>query len=366
MGITVERISKAYEGNTALDDVSLELSDGSFVTLLGETGAGKTTLLRIMCGIDRPDKGRVYYDDRDVTSLAVQKRDVAMVYQEFVNYPSMTLYENIASPLRIAKKKYSGTEIDRRVRENAELLGLSGVLDHYPEEVSGGQKQRTAIARALAKDTRFIFLDEPLANLDYKLREELRGELKTILNRKGGLVVYATPEAVDALSMSSHVAYLEDGRLYQFGTLEEVYRKPKYVEVGSYFSYPTMNIMEARVVRDQDRCFLQVTDEIVVDVSDLRERLTEERYLMGLRAYNLYTHKLKEGMVSFRAEVELSEELGSDTELHIRHDGLQLIVLMQQVVKYPPGTEIEVFLDPTRIFLFSAKERTLVLKTFKE
>jgi glycerol transport system ATP-binding protein len=366
MGITVERISKSYARNTALDDVSLELADGSFVTLLGETGAGKTTLLRIMCGVDRPDKGRVYYDGRDVTNLAVQKRDVAMVYQEFVNYPSMTLYENIASPLRIAKQKLSRTEIDRRVKENAELLGLSGVLDHYPEEVSGGQKQRTAIARALAKDTRFIFLDEPLANLDYKLREELRGELKTILSRKGGLVVYATPEVVDALSMSSHVAYLEEGRLYQFGTLEDVYRKPEYVEVGSYFSYPTMNIMEVQVVRDRDRTFLKATEEILVDVSPYRERIKESEYLMGVRAYNLYTHRIKGNMVPFRARVELSEKLGSDTELHIRHNDLQLIVLMQEVVNYPPGTEIDVYLDPTRIFLFSARERTLVLKTFEE
>jgi glycerol transport system ATP-binding protein len=366
MGIRVEGISKYYSGKAALQDVSLDLEDGSFVTLLGETGAGKTSLLRIMCGIERPDKGRVSYDGRDVTNLAVQKRDVAMVYQEFVNYPSMTLYENIASPLRIAKTKHSKQDIDRRVRQNAELLGLSSVLDHYPEEVSGGQKQRTAIARALAKDSKFIFLDEPLANLDYKLREELRGELKTILSRKGGLVVYATPEAVDALSMSTHVAYLEGGHLYQFGTLEEVYRTPASMEVGAYFSYPTMNIMPAQVERDQGRTWLRVSTEISVEANSFSERLQEDQYLMGLRAYNLYTRQIKENMVHFRATVELSEELGSDTELHIRHHGLRFVVLMQEVVKYPPGTEIDIFLDPTRIFLFSVTDHSFILKTFEE
>jgi glycerol transport system ATP-binding protein len=366
MGITVENVVKTYDDNPALRGISLDLADGSFVTLLGETGAGKTTMLRIMCGIDRPDRGRVYYDGRDVTRVPVQKRDVAMVYQEFVNYPSMTLYENIASPLRIAGKKRSRKEIDRTVRQTAELLGLSGVLDHYPEEVSGGQKQRTAIARALAKGTRFIFLDEPLANLDYKLREELRGELKTILSRMGGLVVYATPEPVDALSMSTHVAYLEDGRLYQYGTLEEVYRTPAYMEVGAYFSYPTMNVMRARIVRDQDRTLLRASEEIRVDVTAYRERLREEEYLMGIRAYNLYTSRIMDNMISFRAEVELSEELGSDTELHIRHHDLRLIVLLQEVVRYPPGTQIDIHLDPGRIFLFSAQDRTLVLKTFEE
>jgi glycerol transport system ATP-binding protein len=344
----------------------MDIEDGAFVTLLGATGAGKTTFLRILCGIERPDSGKVFYDGTEVTNTPVQKRNVAMVYQEFINYPSMSIFDNIASPLRIAKTKYSKAEIDRRVRQTAEMLGLSAVLSHYPEEVSGGQKQRTAIARALAKDTKFIFLDEPLANLDYKLREELRGELKTILGQKGGVVVYATPEPVDALSMSTHVGYFESGELLQYGELEEVYRKPRQVEVGAYFSYPTMNIMEARVVQDQGRTHLRVSEAISIDVTSFADRLREPEYLVGVRAYNLHTHTDKTDMIPFQATLELSEELGSDTELHFRHKDLRFVMLMQEVVRYPLGTEVTVYMDPKRLFLYSKNTKDLVLKTFTE
>ncbi len=364
MGIAAQNISKSFDNKPVLNNVSLDIEDGAFVTLLGATGAGKTTLLRILCGIEKPDSGRVFYDNQDVTRVPVQKRGVAMVYQEFINYPSLTIFENIASPLRISKRKYSKKEIDRRVRETAELLGLTGILKHFPEEVSGGQKQRTAIARALAKDTKFIFLDEPLANLDYKLREELRGELKTILGQKGGVVVYATPEPVDALSMSTHVAYFESGSLLQYGDLDQVYRKPKQVEVGAYFSYPTMNIMEARVIRDGDRTLLQISDEIRIDATPFADRLQEQEYLVGVRAYNLHTHAVGKDMIPFQATLELSEELGSDTELHLKHEQLQLVMLMQEVVRYPVGTSITVYMDPSRLFLYSKQTKSLVLKTF--
>ena len=149
MSISVANICKAYQGQPALQNVSLSLEEGSFATLLGATGAGKTCLLRIMAGIERPDSGQVFYDGQDVTNVPVRKRNVAMVYQEFVNYPSLTIYENIASPLRVAKAA-SKAEIDRQVRENAELLGLTQVLNHYPEEVSGGQKQRDSAVKCRA------------------------------------------------------------------------------------------------------------------------------------------------------------------------------------------------------------------------
>ncbi len=365
MGIGVFNIEKSYEADVALNDVSMEIEDGAFVTLLGATGAGKTTLLRIMAGIDRPDKGLVFYDGKDVTDVPVQKRNIAMVYQEFVNYPSMTIYENIASPLRVSKPRYSKTDIDKQVRYHAELLGLTAVLNHYPEEVSGGQKQRTAIARALIKDTRFIFLDEPLANLDYKLREELRGELKTLLQQKGGAVVYATPESVDALSMSTDVAYFEEGRLLQYGPLQEVYHNPAYVEVGAYFSYPTMNIMEAHKITEQGKTSLSISDEIRIDVTEFRDRLQAQQYLVGVRAYNLYTSSQNgRGLIPFSATVELAEELGSDTELHVRHQELVLVVLMQEVARFPIGTEITGYLDPSRLFIYDRETRQLVLKTF--
>ena len=363
MGIVVDGITKKYDGRDVLKNVSLEIEDGAFATLLGESDAGKTTLLRVIAGIEHPDKGKIWYDGEDVTRLPVQKRSVAMVYQQFVNYPSMTVYENIASPLRVSKTRYGKEDIDRRVRENADLLGLSHVLDHYPEEISGGQKQRTAIARALAKEATFTFLDEPLANLDYKLREELRGELKNILRQKGGVVVYATPEPADALSMATHVGYLQEGELLQFGPLDTVYLHPCLADVGIYFSYPTMNILSAQLVQGNGRTVLKVSDELEVDVTEFQDKLREKEYLLGVRAYNLKTQKEREDMLPLTATVTLSEELGSDTELHLEHQGIPLVVLIQEFVRHPIGTEIEIFLDPKRLYVFEKASRKLVVKT---
>jgi glycerol transport system ATP-binding protein len=336
------------------------------MTILGPSDAGKTTLLRIMCGIDTPDSGRVIFDGEDVTKKKVQDLPVSMVYQQFVNYPSMTVYENIASPLRVSKKKYSKEEIDRKVRENAELLGLTGVLGHYPEEVSGGQKQRMAIARALTKEAKFTFLDEPLANLDYKLREELRGELKRILQRKGGLVVYATPDPVDVLSMASHVAYLQDGECLQIGEMEDVYRFPKLADVGNYFSYPSMNLMDGTLHIHEDKYVLHLSDEVSIDLTKFKDRLKKSNYLVGIRAYNLKFEKEREDMIPFPATVQLAEQIGSDTELHLKHHDMPLVMLVSEFHRSELDETVEVYLDPERLFLYDEETRELVLKTNEE
>ncbi len=367
MGITAENITKVFEGKPFLQNVSLEIHDGDFVTLLGPTGAGKTTLMRIMAGIERPSQGRIYYDDHDVTDVPVQQREIAMVYQQFINYPSMTIYENIASPLRISKKKFSRRDIDQKVKTTAELMGIAHVLEHYPEEVSGGQQQRTAIARALAKESKYIFLDEPLANLDYKLREELRGELKRIFRSKGGAVIYATPEPVDALAMGTHVGVMLDGEIQQYGPVKEVYHNPEFIEVASYFSYPTMNMFDAELVSEAGQSYLRVSEELQVNVTPFLERLTKKEYVLGIHAHALSTEHEREDMIGIQATVELSEVVGSDTELHLTHnDAFRVIVLMQKFVSYEIGDKIDIYCDPQRFFIYDKASRKLVTKTFQE
>ena len=363
MGIAVDKVCKSFKHKQALNDVSLEVRDGEFMTLLGQTGAGKTTLMRIMLGIDKPDSGRVYYDGEDVTDVPVQKRSVAMVYQAFINYPSLTVYENIASPLRISPQKLSNAEIDRIVRDNAALLGITEILNHRPSEISGGQQQRTAIARALTKGSKYIFLDEPLGNLDYKLREELRGELKTIFRKKEGAIVYATPDPIDALSMATNVAFVHDGRVLCSGPVGEVYDNPQFVEVGAYFSYPTMNIFEAKRVAEQGKLFLKVTGELKVNVDALKDVLADDEYFIGIRAHSISTHREKENMISVRGKVELMEVVGSDYELHLSHNGVSMISLMQRFVSYEMGQEVQAYLDAKCFFVYSKNTRRLVAKT---
>lgn len=364
MGIVVENVTKLHQaGYAKLENVNLEINDGDFSVLLAPTGSGKTTLLRLLAGIERPSSGRILFDGVDVTKVPVQKRNIAMVYQQFVNYPSFTIYENIASPLRVAKDKLSEKEIDRRVRENAELLGISHILDHLPQEVSGGQQQRTALARALSKGTKYVFLDEPLANLDYKLREELRGELKLIFREKGGALVYATPEPIDALGMASHVGFMHEGKILQYGPVKEVYHNPQYVEVGEYFSYPTMNILEGRKIEEDGHLYIKATEQFKIDVTHLRETLKKEKYFLGIHAHMVTTNRESEALVEIDGTVQLSEAVGSDTELHVDHRGKTIIVLMQEMVSYGIGETITLYLDPARFYIFDTETHKLCAKT---
>lgn len=198
MALVIENVTKMIGSECHINDISLKFEPGTFNVLLGRTLSGKTSLMRLMAGLDKPTKGRILMGDRDLTRTPVQKRNVAMVYQQFINYPSLSVYANIASPLKIAKA--SAAEVDRRVHEVAEILHIEPLLKRFPGELSGGQQQRTAMARALVKDAELLLLDEPLANLDYKLREELRGELRNLFDRRKSIVVYATTEPLEALS----------------------------------------------------------------------------------------------------------------------------------------------------------------------
>ena len=204
--------------------------------LLGPTLAGKTTLMRLMAGLDRPTTGRLIESGVDVTNVPVRRRSVAMVYQQFINYPSLTVYENIASPLRVAGVGHA--EIDTRVKEAARLLRLENLLQRLPAQLSGGQQQRTAIARALVKRARLVLLDEPLANLDYKLREELREELPRIFVQTGAVLVYATTEPTEALLLAGTTITLHEGRVSQVGPTSRVYRRPENIEAARVFSDP--------------------------------------------------------------------------------------------------------------------------------
>ena len=230
MTFVLENISLSVGQETVIDDVSLTLDQGSMNVLLGPTLSGKTTLMRLMAGLDRPTAGRLIEGGLDVTKVPVRRRSVAMVHQQFVNYPSLTVYENIASPLRVAG--VSRPEIDTHVKEAARLLRLDNLLQRLPAQLSGGQQQRTAIARALVKHAKLVLLDEPLANLDYKLREELREELPRIFAQTGAVLVYATTEPTEALLLAGTTITLHEGRVSQVGPTARAYRRPENIEAA--------------------------------------------------------------------------------------------------------------------------------------
>src|SRR6201992_2378723 len=241
MSVTLDHVTRLVDGVPTIRDISLTLQRGTLSVLLGPTLSGKTSIMRLLAGLDKPSSGRVLVDDKDVTGFDVRKRSVAMVYQQFINYPSLTVYENIASPLRVQGKPKA--EIEKRVQEAAQLLKLEPYLDRTPLQLSGGQQQRTAIAGALVKGADLVLLHAPLANLDYKLREELRTELPRIFEASGAIFVYATTEPSEALLLGGRTVCMWEGEVLQTGDTSKVYRHPETLRVAQVFSDPPLNVV---------------------------------------------------------------------------------------------------------------------------
>lgn len=351
MELILDKVSKIEEGETHIAEASLTLKPGAVNVLLGPTLAGKTSLMRLMAGLDRPSSGRIFVNGRDVTGLPVRSRDVAMVYQQFINYPTLSVYENIASPLRVARLPKA--EIETRVRDAARLLKLDSMLDRLPAELSGGQQQRTAIARALVRGAGLVLMDEPLANLDYKLREELREELPRIFTATGSVFVYATTEPSEALLLGGNTAAMYEGRIAQFGPTAELYHRPANLVAARVFSDPPLNQIGAlRTLSD-----LQLETGHSLPMTASLSGLREGRYIIGFRAHHLLLERPRGEYVALPATVAVSEITGSETYVHVDVGALRWVALAGGVRSYEPGQRIEVFLESRRLFAFTADGR---------
>lgn len=350
MSLMLDNVSRVVGGETHIAPVDLELESGSLSLLLGLTLSGKTSLMRLMAGLDKPTTGRILVDGKDVTGRAVRKRNVAMVYQQFINYPSLTVYENIASPLRIAGM--SSAEIDRRVRAEAERLRIEAMLDRLPAELSGGQQQRTAMARALVRDAELVLLDEPLVNLDYKLRETLREELPRALEGRRSMVVYATTDPWEALSFGGRTAVLEQGRLLQYDYAAAVYAAPATTHVASVFSDPPMNIVAGELTAEE----LRLGDLLRAGRPPALANLDAGDYLFGIRPAHLAVNEERVDH-SFRAEVDVTEISGSDTYVHCRVADRAWVAVQPGVHAHELGAPIQLGFDIEKLFVFERNGR---------
>lgn len=344
MGISLYNIDKIVGREIHLKDISLEFESGSRNVFLGRTLAGKTSLMRIMAGIDRPTRGKVLIDGRDVTGVSVRKRSVAMVYQQFINYPSLTVYKNIASPLKVSGVPQA--EIDRRVRETAEMLHLEDMLDRLPAELSGGQQQRIAIARALVKEAQLLLLDEPLVNLDYKLREELRIELQEIFEQREAIVVYSTTEPTEALMLGGNVVVMDEGRIIQTGPTPNVYHNPATTKVAEVFSDPPINYLPCTV---QDRT-ARLGNDIEFPLTDHLQSLSAAQYIFGVRSNHLALNRTRAEDTEIRTKVDLSEINGSETFIHVHYENSKLVVQENGVHPRRMGKEISIYVNPSSFF----------------
>ncbi len=342
-------IRKKVGAETWLYPLDLSLRESAVTILLGATRSGKTTLMRVMAGLDAPSAGRVLVDGQDVTGVPVRRRNVAMVYQQFINYPSMTVADNIASPLRLRGQR----DVMARVQAVARTLHIQEFLDRLPAELSGGQQQRVALARALVKDAPLMLLDEPLVNLDYKLREDLREELGAMFAQGRSTVVYATTEPGEALLLGGHTAVLDRGELLQYGPTIEVFQRPASMRVARAFSDPPMNFMAAHA----DASAIHVSGS-----ADLRlpsgPDVPAGAVTLGLRAADLSLQE-SDGDCRIPGQVQLAEISGSATYVHAQTPIGNLVAHLPGVRHHRLGDVITLHFSSRKAYLFGPDEKLL-------
>ncbi|MEL6449912.1 MAG: ABC transporter ATP-binding protein [Pseudomonadota bacterium] len=347
MTLELTNVSKVVNGQTHIYPTDLKLDKGTMNVLLGPTSSGKTSLMRLMAGLDTPATGRILWQGTDVTDVKVQDRQVAMVYQQFINYPSMTVYDNIASPLRLMAR--SAAEIDAAVKKSADLMQLSPMLGRKPLELSGGQQQRCALARALVKEAGLVLLDEPLANLDYKLREELRIEIPKIFEEAGSIFVYATTEPEEALLLGGNTATLWEGRITQFGPTPTVYRQPIDATTARVFSDPPMNFLQVSKTGNR----VMFGDGQSAPAAGTMEHLPDGRYQAGFRPNHVEILSKSASSMAFETRLVVTELTGSETFVHLDHHGETWVGLVHGIHDLELGAALTVYLDPAHVYIFS-------------
>jgi multiple sugar transport system ATP-binding protein len=352
--LTIRNLTKRFGKITAVSNLSLEAESGAITVLLGPSGAGKTTTLRCIAGLERPDAGEIIIGETIVNELPPQKRDVALVFQNFSLYPRYTVFENIASPLRI--RNFTSAEIEARVKEVARMLRIDHLLERKPLHISGGEMQRVAIARALVRNPQLFLLDEPLTNLDAKIRESMRTELKRLQAETGATFFYATPDQAEALSMGDKIAVIRHGHLLQVGTPVDIYQRPENVFVADFVGSPPMNFIPAEIKGESALDVgpgifsLTLHQETAVSLKKARS----SRVILGIRPEHLEILPQQEAE-SYPATLEVVEPLGTYRVFSLRIDKRVIRVRSAEKLPYQPGDKVYFRFDVRKVHLFDAQ-----------
>jgi multiple sugar transport system ATP-binding protein len=318
--VALKGVSKRFGRNLAVDEIDLAIADGEFVVLLGPTGAGKTTTLRLVAGLERPDAGSVFISGRDVTGTEPAARDVTFVFQQYSLYPHLSVFDNLAFPLRSPVRRVPEAEIGRRVREVAELLRIPQKLENRATQLSGGEMQRVAIGRALVRQPAVYLMDEPLSSLDAKLRADLRLELKRIQQDVGATILYVTHDQIEAMTMANRIGILNQGRLVQIGTPREIYESPKNLYVAARLGQPAINLFPAGLLAD--------------------DRAPAAARTIGARTEHFRIARATNG--KSHATVDWIEHLGDQTHLHVTMSGHKLVTLVDSAEELSAGDAVTI------------------------
>jgi glycerol transport system ATP-binding protein len=351
MTLELKQVAKRVGADMHIYPTDLTLDRGTFNVLLGTTLAGKTTMMQLMAGIQKPTQGEIWFDGKDVTKTPVQKRNVSVVYQQFINYPNYNVYDNIASPLRVLRMNEN--EVKSRVGKFAELLRLTPMLNRKPSELSGGQQQRTALARALVKDADLVLLDEPLANLDFKLREELREDLPKLFHDRDCIVVYATTEPSEALLFGGFTAAMHEGRVTQFGPTGETYRNPHDLTTARVFSEPPMNVAQVKKAGSQ----FSLDGAVSWPASGKLPGLADGDYMFAIRPHHVAPEPIGNAPVKVAGTIKVTELSGSESIIHFDMLGNPWVSLTAGIHPHAAGEKAELFMDVSRGFYFGLDGR---------
>jgi multiple sugar transport system ATP-binding protein len=363
-GVAFERVAKIYaDGTRAVNDLNLSIGDGEFMVLVGPSGCGKTTALRMVAGLEDVSEGAIRIGDRVVNYVPSRDRDIAMVFQSYALYPHLSVYENIAFGLRV--KKVPKEEIDRRVQDAARILDLEPFLKRKPRALSGGQRQRVAMGRAIVRQPQAFLMDEPLSNLDAKLRVQMRAEIAGLQHDLGVTTLYVTHDQVEAMTMGDRVAVMRKGELQQVADPQTLYDRPVNLFVGGFIGSPSMNMLEANVQRENGRLALDLgTQKLPLDESALAARAGLSRYVgrdvvVGIRPEHLEDPGFAgDGAPRLKGKVGLREALGSEIMVHIEIDAKPALTEDVRELKQDAGAEMPLPADESTIVArFNARSR---------
>lgn len=347
MNLITKNLSFKPEDEYYLNDISLEFKAGNLYTLLGRTLSGKTSFLKTIAGLQPVDSGQITFAGKDFNSIPVWKRNVAMVYQQFINYPHLTVFDNIAFPLK--QRKMKSSDIKNEVFSAIQKVGLQGFEKRKIQELSGGQQQRVALARSLAKKAKILLLDEPLVNLDYKLREDLRNEFKNIFSSdlsSQSILIYASTDPLEAMQLNGNIIVIDEGKILQHDTAKEVFENPSNIKVAEITNEPTMNIMNGSVESKK----IILNQNVQIDLPDKLKAIKPGKYFFGLRASDIVLDDR-----GFQFVVDLAEISGSETILHLHQDNLKFVSLINEVKNFNNRDKVKVKIMSENLYVFNAK-----------
>ena len=360
VSVRLVNLTKKFGKVTAVNNLNLEIKKGEFVALLGPSGCGKSTTLYLIAGLYKPTSGEIYFDDRVVNDLDPKDRNIGMVFQSYALYPHMTVYDNIAFGLKI--KKVPKQEIDRRVKEVAKMLHIENLLDRKPAQLSGGQQQRVALARAIAKHPDIFLMDEPLSNLDAKLRIEMRTELKRLQKELGITTIYVTHDQIEAMTMADRIAVMNEGRLQQYGEPDELYNRPSNIFVADFIGTPPINLLPVNLVQGNGNVYIKTPFgdiEIGDEYAEVFRKLGEGEYIMGIRPEHIRV--ANSDKADLEGEVFVIEPLGKEVQLDIKSGEHRIRVLVPGDYRTNIGDKIRMSVDRKHILLFDKKSGKLLV-----